>query len=500
MQLVLSETVRLLSSEAWRTSTGIQNTFTIRTRKARLLSARHMLTAVVVGAGVTWVMGWLSTSPATGSSVPGPDVRAVAASAAFLFVLVVDGFGSAVRSRAGRADRFSDRFLPALGLHPAALAVRHTVRVILRGLLFSWVPLLPIHAEVLSFSLPSRVALLSAGLACSLTGDTIGLLSRSGLRWLGASFAAVGAVYWVALLPLMLVGRMGPTLALVPARALFLSHWNVGLTIACFAGALVIDFVASRWDSDHARRSARSGRAPQPVTRSRAAGLQVTGEAEAHVKAAIRRLLAWASQQRIATAVVWTYTLLPLLAIFTRLSRGPATLTTSQAVWPLAWGLGLPALACSEIMWGTVRRDLWALYRVNARSLYVPVVVPSLIALGVLSLWIVVAAAVLMITTAAAGGTVVNFVVLGLLIAVHCVMLQGCVGTFVVRIGADHAVLGRAMRYAGTVVGVLAPASLAMTMGALPMAAWVALVAVVAPAAAVSQLARTQFSSDAQAA
>ena len=212
--------------------------------------------------------------------------------------------------------------------------------------------------------------------------------------------------------------------------------------------------------------------------------------------AAVRRLSSWVSQQWIATVVVGTYALLPIVAITMRYSGRAAALPPSEAILPLAFGLALPALVCAEVVWGTLPRDMWALFRINARSLYVPIVAPGVITVGVLSIWVAVGAAMLAITTPAGLRSAGVFAGTGLLVAAHCASLQELAGALALRAGGSRTVFGRAIRYGGTAAGVLVPALITYAAGFGTAIAWVGFAIVAAPVAAVAAFSRCQFTRD----
>lgn len=474
-----------------------RNTFASSTRTARLRAIRLLLTALGAAAGLAWSVGWLATPAAASDLEPGvPDIRRLVASAFLLFVFVVDGFGRGPWTRTHWEGRFADRWLPAAGVHPAAVSVRHTVHLILRALPFAWIPLLPVQPDLLGFSIGRRLALLLAAPACSLTGDAIGVLSRRGSRWIGAAFAIGGGVYWVSLLPLFVGGHLETEAVLIPARTFLLSRWNVAATLIFFTPAVVVNSLANWWGSDRARARAGAVRAARSAPRSRPGEIRARPEATAHAQATMRRLSSWVSQQWLATGIIGAYALMPVVAIAVKFSGRPDAMTASEAVWPLAISLALPALVCSEVVWGTLSRDMWALFRINARSLHVPLVVPGVITAGILSIWVVIGAGAVMMATPAGIRSAGPFAGAGLLLAAHCAALQTCAGTLALRFGAHRTAVGRAVRYAGTAAGVLIPALIMSAEGPWVATVWVALVTSTAPVGAVAQFSRCQFGHD----
>jgi hypothetical protein len=488
------EVTRLLGSEAARMRAAVRNTLGSTARAARLRAARQLVTAIAAAGCLAWSAGWM-TGSALGGDLRAPAIRRLVASAFLLFVFVIDGFGRGAWTRTRWEGRFEAWLLTA-GVHPTAVAVRHAVLLILRVLPFSWMPLLPLQPDLALFPTASRLALLLAAPACGLAGDTIGVLSRRGSRWIGAAFGAVGAFYWVSLL-LLLVGRPSSESVLIPARTLLLSRWNVATTVTCFAVAAVVNSLADQWGSGRARALAGAVRAATPARRrSYSRAPRPRHEAVAHADAAVRRLSSWVSQQWIATVVVGTYALLPIVAITMRYSGRAAALPPSEAILPLAFGLALPALVCAEVVWGTLPRDMWSLFRINARSLYVPIVAPGVITVGVLSIWVAVGAAMLAIATPAGLRSAGVFAGTGLLVAAHCASLQELAGALALRAGGSRTVFGRAIRYGGTAAGVLVPALITYAAGFGTAIAWVGFAIVAAPMAAVAAFSRCQFTRD----
>jgi hypothetical protein len=410
-----------------------------------------------------------------------------------LFVFVVDGAGRGYWTRTRWEGRFVAHWLPAAGVHPLAVAVRHSVRLFLRALPFAWVPLLPIQAALQEWSAGGRLVLLLAGPACALAGDTIGAVSRRSPRWIGTVFVLAGLTYWVSLAPLMVGVGHAPSALLFPAQILLLSPWSVAATLGWFVLTAAANAVANWRLADRARTpSGRVAAAPSPHRLTRRE-VRPTRQVTAHAAVTLRRLVSWTAEQWVGAAVVALYASMPALALLGRLSTRPDPIAASDVIFPLAFGLALPALVCSEVVWGTLPRDMWALFRRTTPSLYVPLLVPATVSAGILMAWPLAFALAVAVFTPAGVRSSASIVAGGGLLAIHCAAWQALAGTTALRLVANGTLPARATRYAGTAIGVVTPPLMMWAGGPWITAGWVAAVMLACPRGSVAQFSRCEF-------
>lgn len=487
---------RLLRLEAERALVKHQRMLASTDPGQRLVAARHLLTLITVGAAALWA--WSRVLVGSGTSTA-PSAAAVGLCALLAWALGVDAARRAEGSLASPRRARYEGWLAEQGLPRRALAIRaaaHDAAVVLP---VAWVILLPVGPWIAGRSFVGALTIGVAATTPALLGGAAGRTWRGAGRAgrIALASAAAAAIAFVITHLLALDPGLAPQLGRFPVSllggagaALLAPGHGPWLCAAVAVGAFLIGTVAAARELDLSR--------VREVSLATALGTRGRPYPAATVPALLQRDLLRARRWLRADWLAAAWGGLPPLAAFASLRFAPAAgmqpmLSGTWLPWALTLTSVLPALAFADGVWSGEPRALWRWYRTEMPQPALLLFSRVAVVATVLVSWF----ALLGVLLAAGGGTHADLLThagIGLAAAagLSCIGLLALIAG--IRLGIEETLLGRYLRYVGTIGGLMAPAALLHATGSLPLTVLVSLTAAgLSLAAAVRLFASADF-------